>query len=218
MSSLVIRKALPADRDFLIKAIIEADKSNTEISSYAKLLNMQESELKKLFEEIFDEELEGCEFGQESFAVVTEGESYAAAVASWIEGDLSMPSWQIKTSALFCGLPKSNFESLKLLFEKFSSINIPRTNGALQIESVFVESNFRGRGLFNELLNFHIKSAKEAGFDFDIVELLTYNSNHIAETVYTKAGFVKVKSTVSAHPEILHYYPGSGMNLWQKSI
>jgi ribosomal protein S18 acetylase RimI-like enzyme len=218
MSSLVIRKALPTDRDFLIKAILEADKSNTAISSYASLLNMQEPDLKKLFEDIFEEELEGCEFGHENFAVITEGNDYAATVASWIEGADSLPSWQIKSTALYCCLPKEHFEMLRQLLDNFSSINIERTIGALQIESVYVENSFRGRGLFKELLNFHIQSAKDAGFEFDTIELLTYNSNHIAEAVYTKAGFVKVKSSISDHPEILHYYPGSGMNLWQKSI
>lgn len=218
MSSIQIRKALPNDRDFLIKAILEADKSNSETSSYARLLNMSEPELKELFYNIFEEELEGSEFGHECFAVAVEDGNYAAALASWIEGFDGLPSWQIKSTALFCSLPKTNFDSLKLKLDSFSSINISRTPGALQIESVFVENNYRGRGLFKKLLDHQINNAKEAGFNFDTVELLTYNSNHIAESVYAKAGFVKSKSTISDHPEILHYYPGSGMNLWQKTI
>ena len=129
-----------------------------------------------------------------------------------------MPSWQIKTSALFCVLTKDNFENLKQNLETFSSINIPRSNGTLQIESVFVEEAYRGKGLFSELLNFQIIQAKEAGFDFNTLELVTYNSNHIAERAYTKAGFVKVKSTQSENSNILNYYPGTGMNLWQKTI
>lgn len=218
MSSVIIRKATADDRDFLIKAILEADKSNTEISSYARLLNMSESELRELFENIFEEELEGSEFGHNGFAVVIDNGQFAAAVSSWIEGADGMPSWQIKSTALFCTLPKANFESLQQKLEKFSSINISRSIGALQIETVFVENDFRGKGYFVKLLNYHIEKAKEAGFDFDTVELLTYNSNHIAETVYTKAGFVKVKSTISDNSEILHYYPGTGMNLWIKNI
>jgi GNAT superfamily N-acetyltransferase len=218
MSSFKIRKATAADRDFLIKVILEADKSNTQTSSYARLLNMQEAELKLLFENIFEEELEGCEFGQESFNVLMDGDNYAAASASWIEGADGLPSWQIKTSALFCVLTKDNFENLKQNLETFSSINIPRSNGTLQIESVFVEEAYRGKGLFSELLNFQIIQAKEAGFDFNTLELVTYNSNQIAERAYTKAGFVKVKSTQSENSNILNYYPGTGMNLWQKTI
>jgi len=218
MSSVIIRKAVAADRYFLIKAILEADKSNTEISSYSRLFNMTEPELKELFDNIFDEELETCEFGHHGFAVVIENGDYAAAVSSWIEGADGLPSWQIKSTALFCTLPKANFENLQQKLDSFSSINIPRTVGTLQIESVFVENAYRGKGYFAKLLNFHINSSKEAGAVFNTIELLTYNSNKIAESIYTKAGFVKVKSTISDNSEILHYYPGSGMNLWQKTI
>ena len=218
MSSVIIRNAVANDKSFLIKALLEADKSNTQISSYGRLLNMSEPELIELFENIFEEELEGCEFGYNSFLVAEDYGNYAAAVASWIEGAEGLPSWQIKSSALFCTLPKSNFENLQQKLEHFSSINIERTQGSLQIESVFVENSYRGRGLFNQMLTYQIKAAQEAGFLFDTLELLTYNSNFIAEAVYSKAGFVKAKSTISDHSEILHYYPGTGMNLWIKKI
>ena len=218
MSSIIIRQAKAADRDFLIKAILEADKSNTETSSYAKLLNMDDADVKTLFEKIFDEELEGCEFGHNCFAVAMDGDNYAASMGSWIEGADGLPSWQIKTNALLCTLPKLYFDNLMKNLNNFSSINLQRTFGALQIETYFVEKPYRGQGLFQLLFEFHINRAKEAGIDFNKIELIPYNSNHIAERVYAKAGFVKVKSSNSENTNILNYYPGTGMNLWEKTI
>ncbi len=218
MSSVIIRKAVAEDRDFIIKSIIEADKSNSGTSSYLGLFDMTEPELYNLFGKIFDEELEACEFGHSGFAVVVDNGEVAASLTSWIEGSTGMPSWQIKSTALFCTLPKANFESLQQKLEKFSSINISRTIGALQIETAFVENNHRGKGYFVKLLNYHIDTAKESGLEFDRIEMITYNSNKIAENIYAKEGFIKVDSTVSEYLDILHYYPGTGMNLWIKNI
>ena len=75
-----------------------------------------------------------------------------------------------------------------------------------------------GKPFFQLLLEFHINRAKEAGIGFNKIELIPYNSNHIAERVYAKAGFVKVKSSNSENTNILNYYPGTGMNLWEKTI
>jgi ribosomal protein S18 acetylase RimI-like enzyme len=218
MEHLVIEKAKPTDKDFLIKAILEADKSFTDISSYSKLLEMSENELISVFHEIFEEELEGCEFGHEGFAIAKIDGVNAGTCASWIEGADGLPSWQLRTSALFCSVPTENMSLLKKNIETFSSINLPRTPGSLQIESVYLDPSFRGQGIFLELLNFHINFTREQGIDFNIVELLTYNSNVVAEAAYRKVGFEKVKSSFSEHPQIKNFYPSDGMTLWQKKV
>ena len=49
-----------------------------------------------------------------------------------------------------------------------------------------------------------------------LMELLTYNSNLLAEKAYTKIGFKKIECTTSSHEEIKHFYPSDGMTRWQK--
>jgi len=216
MKNLNFRKARPDDFDFLFKAIIEADKSFTEVSSYSRLCGLNQDELYNIFKNIFDEELENCEFGYQSFFLLCEDDIPVATAASWIEGADGMPSWQIKSSALFCHLPKSNFLELKNNTENFSSIIVPRTENALQLESIYIEPAYRGKGLFLELLNFHVNFAKSQGLEFEMVELITYNSNTFAESAYKKAGFNIVRSTFSDNADIMNFYPANGMNLWQK--
>jgi GNAT superfamily N-acetyltransferase len=218
MKNLNFRKATPDDFDFLFKAIMEADKSFTEVSSYCRLCGLTQNELSDIFKNIFEEELENCEFGHLSFALLCEDEKPVATAASWLEGADGMPSWQVKSSALFCHLPKSNFLELKKNTDNFSSIIVPRTENALQLESIYIEPAYRGRGLFLELLNFHINFAHSQGLEFEVVELITYNSNVFAESAYKKAGFNKTKSTFSDNDDILNFYPASGMNLWQKKL
>lgn len=218
MNTFNVRKANNSDIDFLIKSIIEADKSSTDVSSYSRLLGMKEDELQDLFKDIFDEELESCELAVDSFAVACYEDKAVAACASWIEGLDGLASWQLRTTALFCSLAPENLELLKGHIQNFSSINIPRTEGTLQIESVYIEPEYRGNGLFLELLNFHINFAKDQGHNFNLAELLTYNSNSRAEAAYRKVGFEKIKSSHSEHPNILDYYPSEGMSLWQKLI
>jgi ribosomal protein S18 acetylase RimI-like enzyme len=215
---VTIEKATLEDKNFLVKAILEADKSFTNTSSYSQLLEMSENELVSVFHELFEEELEGCEFGHESFAIARIDGENAGTCASWIEGASGLPSWQLRTTALFCSVPSKNMNRLKQNTETFSSINLPRTPGSLQIESVYIEPQFRGKGVFLELLNFHINFTLKQGFDFNIVELLTYNSNVIAEAAYRKVGFEKVQSSHSEHPQIKNFYPSDGMTLWQKKV
>jgi GNAT superfamily N-acetyltransferase len=218
MNNFNFRRATVDDFDFIFKAIIEADKGFSEISSYSRLCGLNQDELSIVFKNIFEEELENSEFGYNSFFILFDDEKPIATAASWIEGLDGLPSWQIKSSALFCHLPKDNFLELKSNTENFNSIIIPRTEHALQFESLYIEPAYRGKGFFLELLNFHINFARTQNHDFDKVELITYNSNTIAESAYRKAGFNIINSTLSDHPDIDKFYPANGMNLWQKKL
>lgn len=68
------------------------------------------------------------------------------------------------------------------------------------------------------MIDFHIKLRSKNTNNIASMELLTYNSNLLAEKAYTKIGFKKIEYTTSSHEEIKQFYPSDGMTRWQKII
>ncbi len=54
-----IRKAAKSDFDFIAEAIIESEKSGSNIFPYGVLFDVSEMEFKGILQEIFEEEIEG---------------------------------------------------------------------------------------------------------------------------------------------------------------
>jgi len=213
-----IREAKKEDQAFLILSIIEADKSSTNICSYCKLLEIEELEFKQFLHEIFEEEITGFEFSVEAFIIVEYDGKPIAASASWIESDEGLPSWQLRMVALRTVLPAIHITNLMGKSAICNTINIKRSEGTLQIESVFISSEHRGKELLKKMIDFHIKLRSNNTNNIASMELLTYNSNLLAEKAYTKIGFKKIEFTTSSHEEIKHFYPSDGMTRWQKII
>ena len=146
-----IREAKKEDQAFLILSIIEADKSSTNICSYCKLLEIEELEFKQFLHEIFEEEITGFEFSVEAFVVVEYDGKPIAASASWIESEEGLPSWQLRMVALRTVLPAIYITNLMGKSAICNTINIKRSEGTLQIESVFISSEHRGKELLNKM-------------------------------------------------------------------
>jgi len=218
MGTMQIRKAEAKDIPFLIQAIIEADKSNTNRSSYCSLLCISEEEFRWGLSQIFEEELEFCEFGLDAFAVIEVDGVIAAACAGWVEEGAGLPSWQLRMMAIQSVFSSTQIQSFIQNAKIFHSISLSRTKGSLQIESVFISEKFRGLGFLFHLIEFHINFAKEKGIPFQFVELLTYQNNLMAEKAYQKIGFIPVTHSNCDHPLVLSFYPSSGMTQWQKKL
>ena len=150
-----IRRAKKEDQAFLILSIIEADKSSTNICSYCKLLEIEELEFKQFLHEIFEEEITGFEFSIEAFVVVEYDGKPIAASASWIESEEGLPSWQLRMVALRTVLPAIHITNLLAKSAICNTINIKRSEGTLQIESVFIGSEHRGKELLKKMIDFH---------------------------------------------------------------
>lgn len=213
-----VRHAIKKDIPFLIQSIINADKSSTDICSYCKLIEIEELELVIALKKIFDEEIDGCEFSLTAFIVVVYSGEPIAACASWIEAEEGMPSWQIRMAALRSFVPAEKLQNLTRKAEVCNTLLIKRSVGTLQIESVFIHPNHRGKELLAKMIDFHVNEKLVKTNDVFFLELLTYNSNLSAEKAYTKFGFVKVEETTSNHSQINQYYPSNGMTRWQKLV
>lgn len=203
---------------FLAKAIVEADKGDKELCSYCGLLRIQEDEFENILIKIFSEELEGCEFGPSTFLVLEYRGNPVAAVSSWVEGECGLPSWLVRMSALREYVPQENLEHLLKIKDITDSMVIARTPSTMQIESVFVENEFRGKGLVSKLFKAHLVQNNQLELFPETIELLTYVNNKSAIRAYNKLGFKVAETSLSGNPEILNYYPDQGMVRMQASV
>lgn len=211
----IIREAGPEHRQFLASAIVEADCSGTSRSAYAALFQLNDAELYDLFLRIFELDLEDCEYALSAFCVAeTEGRAVAAC-AAWMEEENSIPSWQYKLSALRAALSPDSFSHLLSLQAQVSGIMPARTAGAVQMESVFILPEFRGQGLFQQMLQ-HQKSRFEGRNSApELMQIISYDNNETAIRAYQKAGFREKLKTKIDSAFVKAHYPSCGMVLME---
>jgi ribosomal protein S18 acetylase RimI-like enzyme len=213
-----IRKAEKKDTSFLIRAIIEADKSGKSSSSYCNLLSISENEFCEIIENIFEEELEDVEFGFSSFYVVTDIENKPIAACSvWIEGENGIPSWQQRMMALRSFCRKESIEHMLSLQDAIKGFMPNRVISTVQLESVFVDPNYRGQGIVTMLLNFIIDLFSKVE-EKTVFEVMTYSNNQSAINLYTKLGFEDVEKTLISSEIVNSIYSSKGMIKFEKKI
>jgi ribosomal protein S18 acetylase RimI-like enzyme len=215
MSAIIVRQAENKDIPFLAKAVIEADKSGTHKSSYGSIFIMDEEQLTQAFETLFTYELEDCEFSVASFCICEFDGKLAGACAAWIENYNDVPSWQIKSSAMryvISNEAKLNLLQLNSLVANFMPA---RTSGCLQIESVYVEPDFRGLGILGKMLSYQESFWKRRANPHS-VEVMTYINNATAISGYEKYGFKKDRENIINDDNILNIYPSKGMVVLKK--
>ena len=155
-----IRQAGAEDIDFLIEAIIEAEKSGSEMISYCGIFGLSQAELIELMRKMLAEDLEGQQLCISGFAIACVDGEAVATCCSWIEGTYGISSSIITGSLLGEYLPAANFKEGLSKNEIMKGIHIERTKGCLQIESVYTLAAFRGKGLIRKLIQHHALQAQ----------------------------------------------------------
>lgn len=202
-----IRPASLKDSEFLAEAIIMSDKGIGEVCSYCGVFGLNYRTAFTLIKAMIEEEIEGCEISTSHFLIAEKDEVPAAAVASWVEGSDGVSSWMIRMALMQEYFPAEALKHSQSIDKIVKKVVVPRTNGTLQIESVYVREQFRGNKLAQKLICQHVASHN----DVEIAELMTYVNNKPAISMYSKIGFKEFQKNVCDNPEVLKYYPGEGM-------
>ena len=217
-ADITVRKAKSSDIPFLITSIIEADKSGTNKSSYCSLLNITETELSDLLRKVFELELDGFEFCVSSFCVLEYKNELVGALASWIEYENGIPSWQNRMLSIREEANPDSFSHLLKMNETSANLIPERTHFSLQIESLYIIPEFRGMGLFKLMLDFHYENSIIHFKNLHSIELIVYDNNVAALNSYSKLGFNIIKKTKLNNQVINSIFPSNGMFLISKSI
>src|ERR1035437_9586730 len=107
MPVYTFRDATKDDVDFIVEAIIEAEKSGSRILSYSRVFNLSEKELKSIFRLMLLEEIYGCEFSISSYIVAETENIVVGTIGAWVERK-EQPSFMIKSNLLMFFLPESS--------------------------------------------------------------------------------------------------------------
>lgn len=188
-SDLIIRSARLTDIDFIIEAIIQAEKSGTEICALLSLWNCSESQLKFYLRAILEEEIDGTEWSISSFVVAENAGQVVGAFAGWVEGE---NEWELSSSILKANLMKANMPieiivDMAKFQREIESIHLDRTPGTLQLEYAFVLPQCKGRGIIGKIIEYIIEKNNKV----PSVEVQLFSNNNSAYRAYSKLGFVR---------------------------
>ncbi len=216
--NITIRRAQAKDVDFLVEAIVHAEKSGTERLSYQTIFNLEESEVREILKSMILENEGYCELSFDSFLIAEINGTPVSAVAAWIEGEDDIPSAIVKANLLFSFMPPAALENLRSVSSILEDVHIPRINGALQLESIYTVADFRGKGIVKFLIEQHIKEAKAKNSEVNLAQIILSDVNDSALKAYTKADFKLTLHKISKNPQIQEILPSSGNFSLEKTI
>jgi len=208
--TVVIRKAVDNDIDFIIKTIIESQKSGTDKISYCNIYSLSETELRENLRKILIEDLEsivGHELCLPGFLICEINGEYAGALGSWIEGIDGMPSSIIKTNLLLKFFGREKFEKAIKKFKIIKELNFEREDGAMQLEYFFIRDKFRLKGVFVKLIIAQIKRHIVNNNNFSKVQAILFKDNDKSFKAFLRIGFEIVEEKNAVNKEILNIYP-----------
>lgn len=202
-----IRQANEKDIEFLIEAIIEAEKSGTDILSYSTLFDLSESEVKSTLREILSEDIPGQELCISGFLIAEIDNQLVGASCSWVEGENGNVSKINKANLLVWFFGKEKCDHAAQHFHFLRDLNFERESGTLQLECVYTKNGYRGKGIVWQLFKEHFKVHKSRISELKKAQLIVAANNESALKAYKKQGFYTIASAQTPHKNVLDFLP-----------
>jgi len=220
MSEYIYREATIEDIPFLVEVVIEAEKSGSDIIGLSKIFGIDELDLRKYLTQIFEEEIDGCEFSVSSFFVAEYESLPVAALGGWIEGENEdgLPSSILKSNLLSYILPREIFSQLHKTSEIIKDIQREREPHTHQIEYGYVKPGHYGKDLYGNLIDKLLEKAKSQNKLVKKSYAQTFEKNIFPIKLLKKSGYKIVKRFESKHPEILNYLPYNVLLLLEREF
>lgn len=218
MEDIIIRQATKTDIPFLVKTIVEAEKSGTEILSYSKVFGISEYEAMKYISAMLLEEVDNCEISINSFTVAETNGQVAAALSAWIEGKGDVPSAELKGNLLNYTLPYKSIQNAASVHEIVRGVHIDYIPRTIQKGAMYVDKRFRGRHFIDMLMEYSIKQILKTDPDITQVYTQVFDCNIPAVKVYERNGFRIVETKESGDNRILNYLPSKKKLVMYKNV
>lgn len=218
MSSITFREAAGTDANFLVDCILGAEKSGTDKLSYSTIFRIPETQVRELLLQILEEDIPGQELCVSGFQIAEVDAAPAAAICAWIEGQGGKSSSLIKASLLVHFFGRECLAAAAVNLELMEALALKRQAGALQLESVFVQEQFRGRGLVGQLITHHLQLARRVQPPVAEAQIILAGTNAEALAAYRRAGFEVVQQRSSDDPRLSILLPAATKVLMQRSL
>lgn len=216
--NLIIRPATLEDIDFVVTAIIEAEKSSTDKIGPANYFEITEADYRKYLIQMLEEEIDGCEISINNFVVAEYDGEIVAAQSGWLEGDNEdcSSSSMIKSNLFAYFLPKENLLKGQCKYDIIKGLMIERGMGVYQLEYSYTKPEFRGYHIMTMLDAYHFKKAKEKGAKK--IQVHVSKGNKKALKARERSGFHAVEYFTSSHPQVKEYYPDDTIVLFEREL
>jgi GNAT superfamily N-acetyltransferase len=218
MNDILIRSATVDDIPFIVEAIINAEKSGTEILSYTTISGLTEEETRCKLAEILKEETDGCELSVSSFLLAEVDGKVAAGLGAWIEGSGGISSQDLKRDLICCFFPESCFKKAASASPIVDDLDIPRSLDTIQIEIVYVKPEYRGYKLSGLLLNKQIERLLLIDNNISEVEVKIMGNNIPSIKAFANLGFYIALEKKSENPDANLYLPSNTRLLLKRDI
>jgi len=215
---ITIRRATEADKDFLVMAITEAEKSGSDTISYCAMFSITGEEFRGLVSNILDEDMNGQEMCISNFLIAEVDGERAATLGTWIEGMDGMSSNMIKSNMLLYFLDRDKVLNAAENIRLVSETNIHKETNTLQVEFGYTDARFRGLGLFARLLNEHIRVNMERYDWLNKVQSRPLKSNISSIKAHEKVGFSYVSEQRCTNSDILKILPSDTRILMERKL
>ena len=206
--------AQECDIDFIIEAIIESEKSGSQVISTCKVFGINEEEYKSILREILKENIGDYEYELSGYLIAKQNDEYVGASGSWIEGRDGISSGLIKTTMLTPYLGKDKIEKMNKNMRIISSLTLNRENKAFQLEHIYIRERFRKLGIFSILIKKNIKR-NLLQFPLTKVQTILFKDNFTSYYAHLKLGFIEIETKVAEDKTVLDFFPYSSKTLME---
>lgn len=213
-----IRPATEADAPIVARLIELADRSGGDQLSHQGLFELTDAEAETLLLDLAATDLEGQELTYPTFLLIEQGGKIAGGLAAWVEGADGLPSSLIKGQLLAHLLGAQRVLAAKDRIALLAEIEVKRTEGALQLDSIAILPQYQGMGLLRPLVEAAILRCKESHPKVRHAEIHLVIENLRARTAYERLGFRASRETKSAHPKITDLISGTGFLLLTRDL
>lgn len=220
LQSLLIRKAVAQDLQFIVQAILDAEYGGIGPIPWCALFELSVDEFREILIQILAEDLEGQEWCLSQFYIASYQGNSVAALSAWIENENGQSSSMLMSSLVYHFIPEQKRKEASERMHRFAQLRIGRTSGALQLESIHTHPDYRGNGIIQYLISTVIQEQKIREPELQQVEILLSGSNKSARKAYEKSGFQCVEEVEYPEEasEILSLYPGTSKIKMRKTL
>lgn len=205
IENLNIRQANLSDIKFIIEAIIESEKSGTDIISSCNIFGLSEDQFRDILKDVLSQNIEEYDYYLSGFIVAEKNGEYVGALGSFYEGT-ETPSGMIKATILFQYLDKTKMKEISKNSRIIKGITPKREPGSLQLEHGYVIEKYRRQGVFLTLLKENIKRNLEK-YSFKKVQGIIFKDNFKSYNAHLKFGYEIVDERKVDDPEVLYFFP-----------
>jgi hypothetical protein len=205
IENLIIRRATADDIDFIIKTIIESDKSSTDVISACNIFSLSESEYKEVLRNILTESIGNNEYDINGYLIAELQNRKLGALASWFEGLGGISNSVIKSNLLFSFIDREKLIKNKDRMHLVNALTLNREQNTIQLEYAFVVEDKRRQKIFTKLIIESIRKHFNFGYKSNVQAML-YPNNYKSYNAFEKLGFKVKTEKKSDDPEIRNIF------------